>query len=130
MKHVSVLLVIISFSISGTGCTHTATFMEPNEKTKTLSPATNRNFENFSLERELAYSRTSQIMCAVGGLLGAFFTLGTLSDESVERKNNRATYVSSGLTFTTAGFACAKYFEFISDRAAVYLNAAGVKVEL
>jgi len=111
------------------GCTHTTTFSEPAEKTKSLAPATSRNLENFVLEKELAYSKTSQAVCTAVGFLGAFFALGTLADDAVDKKSSKAGVVSGSLAVSGAGFICGKYFGFISERAEVYLNGAGVKIE-
>jgi len=123
------LTVIVSFCAFFGGCTHTASFSEPAEKTKSLAPATIRNFENFSLEKELAYSRTSQAVCAAVGILGAFYALGALGDDPVDKKSSKTGVVSGALALSGAGLTCAKYFGFISERAEVYLKGAGVKIE-
>jgi hypothetical protein len=109
------------------GCTHTATFAGPDEETKAFAPATSRNLENFALEKELAYSRTTGAVCTAGAVLGGIFTLMALGNETSD--NEKISTVASGLSLTGASVVCANYFSFISERAAVYLNAAGVKVE-
>lgn len=121
------LSAILMFSVFG--CTHTATFDKPVEATKDLLPATSRNLESFLLEKELSFARTSEAACGVLSVLSGLAGLNSLSERAVSGAGSRSEALGY---FALAGgsLICATYSGFIADRAAVYLNAAGVRIEL